>query len=88
MPSLVSRDVLGPGLREWAIDVLQPLADEGRIRLLDATNLFAGDATECADFFDFYHQNAAGRARLDAWLQPQVERYLYAPANASAPSGR
>lgn len=73
VPTLWTRDVLGKGQHEWALHVLRPLVDEGRIRILDATDLLAGDADECADFFDFYHQNAKGRERLDAWLQPQLE---------------
>lgn len=77
VPALWTRDVLGKGQHEWALHVLQPLLDEGRIRVLDATGLLAGDATECADFFDFYHQNAGGRERLDAWLRPRLETLLF-----------
>ncbi len=84
VPTLWTRDVLGKSQHEWALHVLQPLADEGRIRVLDATNLFSRDAEECSDFFDFYHQNAAGRARLDAWLEPQLEPMLDAAAKQKA----
>jgi len=80
MPTLWKRDVLGEGLHEWTLHVLHPLVDEGRIRVLDATDLFSGDAGECGDFFDFYHQNAAGRERLDAWLRPRLETMLDAAA--------
>ena len=83
VPALWTRDVLDNGLHQWALHVLQPLVDEGRVRVLDATDLFAGDATECADFFDFYHQNAAGRERLDAWLRPRLEALLFGPHAAS-----
>lgn len=87
VPTLWTRDVLGHGLHEWALHVLQPLADEGRIRVLDATNLLSGDADECADFFDFYHQNAAGRDRLDAWLRPRLEPLLFGtPPTRNAPA--
>lgn len=86
IPSLWTRDVLGHGLHEWALHVLQPLVDEGRIRVIDATDLFANDADECGDFFDFYHQNAAGRERLDAWLRPRLEPLLLDTATpGSAP---
>lgn len=68
--------------------MLQPLVDEGRIRVVDATNLFSGDAEECSDFFDFYHQNAAGRARFDAWLEPQLEPMLDAAAKQKAAASR
>lgn len=80
MPALWTRDVLGKAQHEWALHVLQPLVDAGRIRVLDATDLFVGDTAECGSFFDFYHQNAAGRARLDAWLQPRLEPLLDAAA--------
>jgi len=80
VPTLWSRDVLGKGQHAWALHVLQPLVDEGRIRVLDATDLFAGDAEECRNFFDLYHQNAAGRERLDAWLKPRLEPMLDAAA--------
>lgn len=81
MPRIWTRDVLGPGLHEWASSILQPLVDEGRIRLIDATDFFAGER-ECAAFFDFYHQNAAGRERFTRWLLPQIG---YADDDANAP---
>ena len=90
MPRLWTRDVLGNGLHAWALAVLQPLADEGSIRLVDATGFFAGEGdAECAMFFDFYHQNGAGRERLTRWLLPQVERFLCQDASGAAtpPSG-
>lgn len=86
VPTLWTRDVLGKGQHEWALHVLQPLVDEGRIRVLDATDLLSGDAGECGDFFDFYHQNAAGRARLDAWLKPRLEPMLDAAATQETPA--
>jgi hypothetical protein len=68
----------GDGLRDWALSILQPLADSGRIRLIDATHFFDGETNAgCADFFDFFHQNAAGRERLTRWLLPQIETALY-----------
>ncbi|MEO5558900.1 MAG: hypothetical protein ABIO49_03940 [Dokdonella sp.] len=78
VPRIWTRDVLGTGLHEWALAILRPLADEGRIHLIDATDFFAPDADAgCSAFFDFYHQNALGRERLTHWLLPQVERFLY-----------
>ena len=78
MPRLWQRDLLGSGLHTWALSILQPLADAGRIRLIDATGFFDADgAGECRMFFDFYHQNAAGRERLTHWLLPQVVHFLY-----------
>lgn len=71
VPKLWARDVLGSGLREWALSVLQPLVAEGRIRLVDATEFFDGGA-ECEAFFDFYHQNALGRERFTRWLLPRI----------------
>lgn len=78
MPPLWQRDVLGPGQHEWALSVLQPLVEDGRIQLVDATDFFAGDADAgCSAFFDFYHQNASGRERLTRWLMPQLQHMLY-----------
>lgn len=76
IPRLWERHVLGPGLHEWARAILQPLADEGRIQLIDATTFFDA-GTDCGAFFDFYHQNAAGRERFTRWLLPQIESSLY-----------
>jgi hypothetical protein len=71
-------DVLGRGLHEWAIEILQPLADAGRIRLVDATGFFDADTDGgCGSFFDFYHQNARGRERFTRWLLPQLRDMLY-----------
>ena len=86
VPTLWSRDVLGKGQHAWALYVLQPLVDEGRVRVLDATDLFSGDAGECGDFFDFYHQNANGRQRLDTWLKPRLEPQLDAAAQQARPA--
>jgi len=83
-PRLWTRDVLAPGLHEWALAVLAPLADEGRIHLIDATAFFDADgAAECGAFFDFYHQNSAGRDRFMRWLLPQIQRLLYQGGSSS-----
>lgn len=76
----VWQDAVSPtGLHDWALDVLRPLADDGTIRLVDATAaLDDGERTDCRLFFDFYHQNDAGRARLMETLLPRVEAVLYA----------
>lgn len=81
VPRIWTHDVLGAGLHEWALAILQPLAAEGRIRLIDASDSFDADGdAECGMFFDFYHQNAVGRDRLTRWLLPQVESLLYQDA--------
>ncbi len=87
MPRIWTRDLLGHGLHEWALSILQPLVAEGRIRLIDATAFFDTDvAGDCNMFFDFYHQNASGRERFTQWLLPQIESGLYAqPADTSQP---
>jgi hypothetical protein len=64
------------GLHEWTLSVLQPLVDDGSIRLIDATDALAGGES-CRDYFDFYHQNTQGRARLMQQLLPQLRRLLY-----------
>ncbi len=69
------------GLHQWALAVLKPLADAGRIHLVDATEFFDSDADGgCSAFFDFYHQNALGRDRFTQWLLPTIEERLFAPA--------
>ncbi|HEU4665806.1 MAG TPA: hypothetical protein VFS55_17390, partial [Dokdonella sp.] len=71
-------DVLGRGQHEWALAILKPLADTGRIRLVDATGYFDGDPDGgCGAFFDYYHQNAQGRVRFTRWLLPQLAVMLY-----------
>lgn len=78
MPRIWTRDLLGHGVHEWALSILQPLATEGRIRLIDATDFFATDvAGDCNMFFDFYHQNATGRERFTQWLLPQLDTWLH-----------
>lgn len=78
VPPLWQRDVLAHGQHAWALATLQPLVDEGRIRLIDATDFFARDADGgCSAFFDFYHQNASGRDRLTRWLLPRLQLELY-----------
>jgi len=87
-------DVLGRGQHEWAVAILQPLADTGRIHLVDATGFFDSDADGgCGSFFDFYHQNARGRERFTQWLLPQLQELLYqgdpgVPASAAPNQGR
>ena len=72
------RDTLAPaGVHEWALEVLRPLVEEGRVVVLDHTDDFIHDArTDCDAFFDQYHQNNRGRARLAETLEPQLERAL------------
>lgn len=80
-PRIWTRDVLGPGLHEWALAILQPLADQGHIHLVDATEFFDTDGdSACHLFFDFFHQNSAGRDRFTRWLLPQVKSLLYQDA--------
>lgn len=74
------------GLHEWVLSVLQPLVDEGRIHLIDATDALASapDAG-CHEYFDFFHQNDSGRAALMQTLLPRIRAALYGDAPA-APS--
>ncbi len=87
VPSLWQREVLGPGMHQWALAVLQPLVDEGSIRLFDATDVLTTGADECRNYFDFYHQSPRGRDVLDAWLEPRLSPLLYgkSPAHPTAP---
>ncbi len=78
MAPLWQHDALGPGLHDWALSVLQPLVRNADIELIDATNFFDRDEDGgCGAFFDFYHQNGAGRERLSHWLLPQLQSMLY-----------
>lgn len=78
VPRIWTDHALPPSLHARALAILQPLVDEGRIRLIDATGFFDHDADGgCASFLDFYHQNAQGRERFTRWLLPQLERMLY-----------
>jgi hypothetical protein len=78
MPRVWIDHALPPSLPARALAILQPLVDERRIRLIDATGFFDHDADAgCASFFDFYHQNAQGRERFTRWLLPQLESALY-----------
>jgi hypothetical protein len=76
MPSVWQTDVMPSGAHEWALSVLAPLVADGTIRLLDYTDIFKQRDTECAAFFDLYHTNVTGRARLMQQLLPELEHSL------------
>ena len=66
------------GAREWAHRILDPLAQEGSIKLLDYTDFFDRDGqTRCDVFWDLYHQNQKGITELTDALLPELERALY-----------
>ncbi|MEP7156144.1 MAG: hypothetical protein ABI905_10265 [Betaproteobacteria bacterium] len=73
------RDELTPqGLEEFTKAALKPLVDDGTIVLYDFTHFF--DKTpggECVAFWDLYHQNTVGQARLTDALLPTVQHELY-----------
>jgi hypothetical protein len=73
------RQQLAPvGVHEWALEVLRPLVEEGRIVVLDHSEDFIHDGrSDCDAFFDQFHQNSRGRARLAETLGPEIERALY-----------
>jgi len=64
------------GAHEWALSVLRPLVEERKIRLVDYTDMFTDDASECSAFFDLYHNNVAGRQRVMERLAPVVDELL------------
>ncbi len=73
-----TNDLLGTGLHEWARSILEPLEKEGLIHVLDYTELFNnGEETDCTTFFDLYHNNIVGRARLTEVLLPKLNELLY-----------
>ncbi len=72
-PAIWRNDGSADGLHNWALAILKPLEDEGTIRLIDATGYFDADKDAgCADFGDFYHQNAKGRELFSNSLIPQL----------------
>jgi hypothetical protein len=78
VPEFTRANPKSSGLHQWALEILQPLVDAGEIRLIDATGFFADmEFDECHYFFDFYHQNAKGRAAFSDWLLPRIEPLLY-----------
>ena len=80
-PPIWRNDAHGAGLQQWALTVLNPLDDDGTIRLIDATTFFDADKDGgCSDFGDFYHQNSKGRRAFSDWLLPQIDQLLYQPA--------
>ncbi len=75
-----SRELLPKGAQAFAHTVLDPLAAEGKIRLLDFSDFFDVDGvTRCDVFWDIYHQNEKGLTELTDALLPEIERYLYTP---------
>jgi hypothetical protein len=78
MPLVWQNDINPPGAREWALSVLAPLQAEGKIRVLDYTDAFSADSsTDCAAFFDLYHNNVAGRTHLMEQLMPELQQGLF-----------
>lgn len=72
------------GLHAWALSVLQPLVDEGRVRVIDATDALAGTPDGgCHHYFDFFHQNDSGRAALMEQVLPQLREALYGEATGN-----
>jgi hypothetical protein len=75
MHSVWMNDALPQAAHEWTLSILQQLQDEGKIHVLDYTDLFNGpDGTDCTAFFDIYHNNIAGRDRLMQVLLPSLEK--------------
>lgn len=79
VPSLRRNELTPDGLEDYVHAVLQPLVDDGTIVLRDYTHFFDGQAGgECNAFWDLYHQNTLGQARLTDVLLPVIEQELYA----------
>jgi hypothetical protein len=88
------RDAIDPaGLHAWAREVLRPLAEQGRIVLLDHTDDFIADGrTDCGAFWDFLPPEqrgpgAPGRAAA-AGARARAVRIAapYAPRKRDPPS--
>lgn len=87
---ILENEFSGQHQHEWALSVLQPLVDEGVIRLADYTQLFdlPDGSTDCRAFFDFFHLSAWGRAELMKRLSADVEEKLYRVDSAFAQAAR
>ena len=93
LPSLRRNELMPDGLEEFVLATLQPLVDDGTIVLRNYTHFFDDAAGgECSVFWDLYHQNTAGQAKLTDALLPVIEQELYTRArvgaDASAKPGR
>jgi len=78
MHSVWMNDALPQAAHEWTLSILKPLQDEGKIRVLDYTDLFnSPDGTDCTAFFDIYHNNVAGRDQLMQRMLPELTQTLY-----------
>jgi len=66
------------GSEEWAHRILDPLANEGKIRLLDYSHFFEKETgSRCEAFSDPHHQSELGLQELTADLLPKLEHWLY-----------
>ena len=62
----------------WALDTLASLVARGDVEVLDYTDMFNGESgTDCTAFWDLYHANTSGRARLTEALLGPIAGGLY-----------
>lgn len=72
------RDLAPPGIRERVLAELAPLVADGTIDLLDYTGwLPAGEARECTQYWDLYHQNERSASALTEAVAADLRRGLY-----------
>jgi hypothetical protein len=78
VPRVWRNELLPKGGEAWVHSILQPLADQGVIKLVEYTRFFDsyGDS-ECNAFWDLYHPNAYGQQKLTDSLLPIIEKHLY-----------
>ena len=80
-----------PGIARYHSHLGLALEEQGRIRVIDQTDLFrdgeggSGGMRECEAYWDIYHQNSASQRRLTDLLLPQLEETLYTAGGAPAP---
>ncbi len=79
MEEVWMREVMPAGTHAWVLSILQPLVSEGKIQLVDYTDIFNGidGQSDCSAFFDLYHNNVSGRERLMQQLIPYAREHLY-----------
>ena len=72
------KELAPKGADEWAHRILDPLVEEGKIRLLDYSHMFDTETgSRCDAFSDPYHQSALGMQEMTADLLPKLEAWLY-----------
>ncbi len=78
VPTLRRNELVAKGVEDFTKALMQPLVDDGTVALYDFTHFFDEvEGGECSAFFDLFHQNTIGQAKLTDVLLPIIKRELY-----------